>query len=132
MKIFRYIAMLASAVLMLAAVSSCEEKTEETDIFIYSASGNLSASSQDATVPEPSIADYNDAIIDVVGDSYLTEDKNAEVISACDAVYEEHQALISSGKVTASGSVEIRKVFSTSSSSEEAEYTVVKTYTYEN
>ena len=117
---------------MLAAVSSCEEKTEETDIFIYSASGNLSASSQDAAVPEPSIADYNDAIIGAVGDTYLTESRDEEVISACDAVYEEHQALISSGKVTASGSVEIRKVFSTSSSSEEAEYTVVKTYTYEN
>lgn len=130
MRIFRNIAMLASAVLMLAAVSSCEEKTEESDIFIYLASGNISASSYDATVPVPSIADYNDAIIGAVGDSYLTEDKNAEVISACDAVYEEHQALISSGKVTASGSVEIRKVFSTSSSSEKAEYTVVKTYEY--
>ena len=132
MRIFRNIAMLASAVLMLAAVSSCEEKTEESDIFIYLASGNISASSYDATVPVPSIADYNDAIIGAVGDSYLTEDKNAEVISACDAVYEEHQALISSGKVTASGSVEIRKVISTSSSSEEAEYAVVKTYTYEH
>lgn len=132
MKIFRNIAMLASAVLMLAAVSSCEEKTEGTDIFIYSASGNLSASSQDVTVPQPTVADYNDAIIAAVGDTYLTESRDAEVIAACDAVYEEHQALISSGKVTARGSVEIRKVFSTSSPSEEAEYTVVKTYTYEN
>ncbi len=132
MKIFRNIAMLASAVLMLAAVSSCEEKTEETDVFIYSASGNLSASSQDVTAPVPSITDYNDAIAGAVGDTYLTESRDAEVISACDAVYEDHQALISSGKVTASGSVEIRKVFSTSSPSEEAEYTVVKTYTYEH
>lgn len=130
MKIFRNIAMLASAVLMLAAVSSCEEKTEETDVFIYSASGNLSASSQDATAPVPTIADYNDAITGAVGDTYLTESRDAEVISACDAVYEDHQALISSGKVTASGKVEIRKVFSTSSPSEEAEYTVVKTYEY--
>ena len=132
MRIFRNIAMLASAVLMLAAVSSCEEKTEETDMFIYSASGNLSASSQDVTAPVPSITDYNDAIAGAVGDTYLTESRDAKVISACDAVYEDHQALISSGKVTASGSVEIRKVFSTSSPSEEAEYTVVKTYTYEH
>ena len=122
--------MLASAAVMLAAFSSCEEATEETTIVTYSASGNLS-SSTDLGTPEPSIADYTEAIKSVLGGGYATEEMDADVIAACDAVYREHQEAISAGDVVAHGTVEIRKALgSTTSSSESYDYTVIKTYDY--
>ena len=101
---------------------------DELYVVTYGTATSLTASGEDALSVVKAISDYSTALNQVMGGSFCTTDKDAEVIKACDKVFEKHQALYPSLK----GYVEIRKtVGTTSSPDEELPSTVVKTYTYE-
>ena len=111
------------AAVVLTAVSSCEEKIENC-IYYYSL-GTLETTSFDVTSLQPAGGDYEEAILSVLGADYVTEEMDTEVIAACDAVYEEHKAMIETYDLIASGKIEIYK--STGDDSDE----VIRTYTYD-
>lgn len=111
------------AAVVLTAVSSCEEKTE--NVIYYYSLGTLETASFDVTSPQPAGGDYEEAILSVLGADYATEEMDAEVIAACDAVYEEHKTMIETYGLIASGEIEIYK--STGGDSDE----VIRTYTYD-
>ena len=122
--------MLLSSVIMIAALSSCEEKENVTTI-TYGVVGSLQSSSHDITASQPSITDYTEAIQEVLGGYYATKEMDAEVVEACDKVYASHKSMIETAGISVKGSLELRKtVGSATSPDEELKYTVLKTYNY--
>ena len=79
--------------------------------------------------------DYTSAINDLLGGvNYTEEDRDADVIAACDKVYSEHMAYlkVQVGVMTAKGTVSIVRIDGTSSDpDEELPSTTLVTYTYE-
>lgn len=119
---FVIVAMVCS---MAVTMTSCSSDDDEvTDLVSYEASGTLSASnSTDALEAIFGISQYTEAIKEALGGDYVSSDKDKEVISACDAVYQNHRTNHPSWE----GKITIRKYRVSSS---ESEGTVVKTYTY--
>ena len=135
MKILRNAFLLLCSVIMAAAVVSCEEETQEITIRSYSLNGEISVHSTDLTLPQPTPMDYTSAINDLLGGvNYTEEDRDADVIAACDKVYSEHMAYlkVQEGVMTAKGTVSIVRIDGTSSDpDEELPSTTLVTYTYE-
>ena len=126
--VFKRMALLVWVMALAIGFTACSSDDDELYVVTYSTATSLTASGEDALSVVKAISDYSTALNQVMGGSFCTTDKDAEVIEACDKVFEKHQALYPSLK----GYVEIRKtVGTTSSPDEELPSTVVKTYTYE-
>ena len=127
--VFKRMALLVWVMALAIGFTACSSDDDELYVVTYDTATSLTASGEDAlSAPVNAISDYSTALKQVMGGSFCTTDKDAEVIEACDKVFEKHQTLYPSLK----GYVEIRKtVGTTSSPDEELPSTVVKTYTYE-
>ena len=106
--------------------TACSEDDDVSTIITYSAKGNISDSSSDALGAMFAIADYNEAITNELGSYYFDTVKDNEVISICDAVYQNHRT----NHPTWKGTVEIEKS-SIEASGDVISSTIIKTYKYE-
>ena len=103
-KFFKTLLLVVFTMTMALNFTSCSEE-DEPGLYVYTATGSLSASGSDAFNALLGIAEYTEAIKNTLGDNYTTTSKDDEVIAACDAVYEMHQSKHPSW----TGKVEIRK-----------------------
>jgi len=128
MKIKRIFGLLAiaSAITLMFGFSSCSETTEEDLIFSYTANGNISASSGDVFGSLYCIAEYSEAINDVLGQTFSLTERDKDVITACDAVYKKHRTNHPEWK----GYVEIKKS-KVNNLGEAVTSVVLKRYKYE-
>lgn len=101
-------------------MTSCNKENDERDnVISYSASLTING----GTVSDmKSVGDYTTAIESVVG-TYNTASKDAEVIAACDKVFQKHK----DNKTTLKGAVNIKKFVGLSDKTG----SILKTYTYE-
>ena len=129
-KVLKAFIMLVCAGSMLAAVSSCEGNEETQEVFTYSASANLTTSTS-GNYYDAVMFDYNDAIRGLLGEQYVSVDRDSEVKEVCDAVYEKHME----ENLNVKGTVEIRRTAasateSTSDEGSSSEVVVIAKYTY--
>lgn len=125
-KFFKTLLLVVFTMTMALNFTSCSEE-DELGLYVYTATGNLTASGADAFDALYGIAEYNEAIKNTLGENYTSSNKDNEVIAACDAVYEMHQSKHPSW----TGKVEIRKS-NVIVSGEATFIKVIKTYNYGN
>lgn len=112
--------------LTLFMTSCSKESDERNNVVSYSASGSIhyigtDISGESAIEAGMAVPDYVSAIKSVVGD-YNTSEKDAEVIAACEKVYQKHLAK----NPKWSGEVTITKYVGLTDNTG----TTIKTYTY--
>ena len=109
--------------IVCVSFSACGSDDDETVSLIgYVAEGSVTATGNDVGPGLVVLASYTTAIKQVTGDSYCSTSKDAEVIAACDKLYESQRATYTSWK----GTINIKKNQVNGNSS-----TVIKTYTFE-
>lgn len=108
--------------------TACSEDDDISPITIitYRANGSISASSSDAFEALFAITDYTDAITKVLGNNYTTTERDKDVVSACDAVYQNHRTKHPTWK----GYIEIEKS-KVGHSGEILSSEIIKSYNYE-
>lgn len=114
------------AITMALNFTACSEEDDVSTIITYTAEGNLTASSNDAFEAIFGITDYTEAITNVLGNNYTTEERDKDVIAACDAVYNNHRI----NHPTWKGYIEIEKG-KVGTSGDIVSSTIIKTYRYE-
>ncbi len=126
--IFKTLLFVVITMTMSLNFSSCSEE-DEPGLFVYTATGNLSASGSGTEAFDAffGIAEYTEAIKSTLGGTSSTTEQDDKVIAACDAVFKNHKTNYPSWK----GKVEIKKSKS-SISGETSVGEVIKTYNYGN
>lgn len=125
-RIFKGLVTALYAMLIAFGVSSCSNEDDVIYAYLYSPKGGVSASSSDALISMYAIADYTEAITNGLGNYYFNSEKDNEVISICDVVYQNHRT----NHPTWKGVVEIEKS-KIDSAGEILSSVVIKTYNYE-
>ncbi|MBR2016357.1 MAG: hypothetical protein IKA00_03520 [Prevotella sp.] len=125
-KLLKSLLFVVCTMTMALNFTACSEDDDVSTIITYTAKGNISASSSDALESMFAIADYTEAIKKELGSYYFDTAKDNEVISICDAVYQNHRT----NHPTWKGFVEIEKS-ETGASGEIISSTILKTYKYE-
>lgn len=126
-KFFKNLFFVVFAMTMTFNLTSCSDDDDDnSNVIVYTAKGNISASSNEALGALLGISDYTSAITKVLGNSYTMTEKDNKVISACDAVFNSHRT----NHPTWKGKVEIEKD-EVDSSGGIVSSVVIKTYLYE-
>lgn len=125
-KFFKTLLLVVFTMTMALNFTSCSEE-DEPGLYVYTATGSLSASGSDAFNALLGIAEYTEAIKNTLGDNYTTTSKDDEVIAACDAVFENHKT----NHPSWTGKVDIRKS-KVNVSGEANVGEIIKTYNYGN
>lgn len=105
--------------------TACSEDDDVSTIITYTAKGNLSASSGDALESMFAIADYTEAITKELGSYHFNTEKDNEIISICDVVYQKQRT----NHPTWKGIVEIEKS-KIGTSGDIVSSAIIKTYKY--
>lgn len=126
--VFKRMAMLVWVMALAVGFTACSSD-DETYVVTYDVASSLTASGDvDPLIAVKAATDYSTALDQVMGGSFCTTDKDAEIIAACDEVFSKHKTQYP----TLKGYVEIRKTVGTvTSPDEELPSTVLKTYNYE-
>ena len=90
-KLLKSLLFVVCTMTMALNFTACSEDDDVSTIITYTAKGNISASSSDALESMFAIADYTEAIKKELGSYYFDTAKDNEVISICDAVYQNHR-----------------------------------------
>ncbi|MBQ4162247.1 MAG: hypothetical protein IJD84_05085 [Parabacteroides sp.] len=125
-KFLKILMAITCMMVMMFSFNSCSDDDDTMILITYTAKGSLSASGSDALDAIFGVADYTDAITRVLGDSYTTTEKDSEVVSACDAVFQKHRT----NHPTWKGQIEIEKS-KIETSGNIVSNTIIKTYKYE-
>lgn len=127
--VLKRMALFVWVVALLVGFSACSSEDDELYVVTYDVAGSLTAvGGDDPLITIKVITDYSTVLDQVMGGSFCTTDKDAEIIEACDQVFEKHKTQYTN----VYGSVEIRKTVGTMSSpDDELPSTVLKTYNYE-
>ena len=114
---------------MTFGFTACSSEDDEPYVVTYDVAVNLTVSGEDDPfITIKVLSDYSTVLDQVMGGSFCTKDKDAEIIEACDKVFEKHKTQYTN----AFGYAEIRKTVGTMSSpDDELPSTVLKTYNYE-
>ncbi len=112
--------------IMTLNLTSCSKDDDVSTIITYTAKGTMSSSSDDAFGAMFAISDYTEAITKGLGSYYFDTEKDTEVISVCDVVYQRHRK----NHPNWNGHIEIEKT-KTDSSGKVVMNTIIKTYKYE-
>lgn len=126
--VFKRMALLVWVMALAAGFTACSSDDDEPYVVTYDVAASLTASEGDDPLASAKAAtDYDAVISQVMGGIFCTTDKDAEIIAACDEVFEKHKTQYPFLK----GYVEIRKTVGiTTSPDEELPSTVIKTYNY--
>ena len=125
-KLLKSLLFVVCTMTMALNFTACSEDDDVSTIITYSAKGNISDSSSDALGAMFAIADYTEAITKELGSYHFNTEKDNEVISICDVVYQNHRT----NHPTWKGIVEIEKS-EVGASGDVISSTVIKTYKYE-
>lgn len=127
--VLKRMALFVWVVSLLVGFTACSSEDDEPYVVTYDVAGSLTASGgDDPLITIKVVSDYSTVLDQVMGGSFCTKDKDAEIIEACDKVFEKHKAQYTN----VFGNVEIRKTVGTMSSpDDELPSTVLKTYNYE-
>lgn len=113
-------------IIMATCLSSCVKENEDF-LYSYVAEGNVFSSGDlsDGIGALFAIGEYTEAINKVVKDGYTTEEKDDEVIAACEKVYQSQRAKYPK----MAGEVSIKKTkFNTSG--EAVDKSIIKNFTF--
>lgn len=116
------VALICMTLVCVSFPACSSDNDESTSIISYVAEGSVSGEGNDAFPALAALASYTLAIEKAIGGSYCTSSKDAEVIAACDKVYETQRATYTSWK----GTITISKHQGNDKSG-----TVIKTYKFE-
>lgn len=125
--VLKRMALFVWVVALLVGFTACSSEDDELYVVTYDVAADFSDSGEDGHSIKI-ILDYSTVLDQVMGGSFCTKDKDAEIIEACDKVFEKHKTQYTN----VFGNVEIRKTVGTMSSpDDELPSTVLKTYNYE-
>ncbi len=125
-KLLKSLLLFVCSMTMALNFTACSEDDDLITLVTYTVKGNISASSSDALESMFAIADYTEAIKKELGNYCFNTEKDNEVISVCDVVYQNHRT----NHPTWKGVVEIEKS-KVGTSGDVVSSTIIKTYKYE-
>ena len=122
-KLLKSLLLFVCSMTMALNFTACSDDDDLITLVTYTVKGNISASSSDALESMFAIADYTEAIKKELGNYCFNTEKDNEVISVCDVVYQNHRT----NHPTWKGVVEIEKS-KVGTSGDVVSSTIIKTY----